>query len=78
MTSPCDEPSYSLSVGPLQAACRSLGEHDATLPFPPALLDPADVPELIVSNPPWGKNFGAHDDGLRIVRNLIGQFAGFW
>ena len=44
---------------------------DATLPFP----DWVEGIDLIVANPPWGKNIGKKEDGIAIVRNLVDHFS---
>ena len=46
--------------------------HDAKTPLPP-MSSPVDV---VVSNPPWGKNCGAASDGVAIVRSVTAQLAG--
>ena len=68
----------SAVVLPVPASAVSLFEHDATSPLPPtaaaAPLDPRCI-DLVVSNPPWGKNFGSkHFDALPIVRSMVRQF----
>tara|TARA_B100000513_G_scaffold181920_1_gene101137 strand:+ start:1335 stop:2996 length:1662 start_codon:yes stop_codon:yes gene_type:complete len=50
----------------------SLSVHDATKPFPSG----ADVPDLVVSNPPWGKNFGNAEDSVSIICNVVKELAG--
>lgn len=46
--------------------------HDATRPFPPGTR----VPDLVVSNPPWGKNFGSVEDSVSIICNVAKELAG--
>ena len=52
--------------------------HDATEPFP----DAADgaAPDLVVCNPPWGKNFkgagGEKETGSAIVASVLKSFGG--
>jgi hypothetical protein len=59
-----------------------LFEHDATMPLPPEKrhLLPHTAPQhgadLIVSNPPWGKNIGTTEDGAPIVQSVVHQFQG--
>lgn len=53
-----------------------LGVQDAAAEFPAQLLSEENVPHVVVCNPPWGKNFGADDDGTRIILSVIRQFAG--
>ena len=52
--------------------------HDATEPFPEA-ADGA-VPDLVVCNPPWGKNFkgagGEKETGSAIVASVLKSFGG--
>lgn len=50
-----------------------IAQHDALQPFPPGVGPP---PDLIVSNPPWGKHIGAEDDGARIIASVVRQFGG--
>ena len=46
--------------------------HDATRPLPP----PGVRADLVVSNPPWGKNCGQAADGVAIVRSMTAQCPG--
>lgn len=46
--------------------------HDATRPLPP----PGVHADLVVSNPPWGKNCGQAADGVAIVRSMTSQCPG--
>lgn len=52
------------------AAPDAMDVLDATemVPPPPGAPPPA---ELVVSNPPWGKNFGAAEDGAKIVDAVL-------
>ena len=63
----------NLGAAGLLPADVELFEHDTTVPLPAErharLLPPAI--DLIVSNPPWGKNIGAKEDGEPIVRSLV-------
>mmetsp|Transcript_19272 Transcript_19272/g.44302 ORF Transcript_19272/g.44302 Transcript_19272/m.44302 type:complete len:509 (-) Transcript_19272:68-1594(-) len=53
-----------------------LAVQDATGPFLPLLLSDEQRPDVVVCNPPWGKNFGLDDDGARIVLSVIRQCSG--
>ena len=55
-----------------KASSCSVGlfRHDATQPF--GWGDAA--PDLVVANPPWGKNIGTGEDAVRIVRSLVRAF----
>jgi hypothetical protein len=62
------DPSTSSSV-------VTLFHHDATQPFGQgAEAFPLPSPDLIVGNPPWGKNIGVGEDAVRIVREVVRAF----
>ena len=52
--------------------------HDATEPFPAA--EGGAAPDLVVCNPPWGKNFkgagGEKETGSAIVASVLKSFGG--
>ena len=51
--------------------------HDSTKPWPTWVVNEGvHAIDLIVANPPWGKNIGAKEDGIAIVRNLVEHFSG--
>jgi hypothetical protein len=52
--------------------------HDATRAFPPWVVHTEGGHhgiDLVVGNPPWGKNIGSKEDGLHIVQNLVSSFS---
>ena len=51
--------------------------HDSTKPWPAWVVNEGvHEIDLIVANPPWGKNIGTKEDGIAIVRNLVEHFSG--
>ena len=48
-----------------------LFEHNAKQPFPPGACPQVD---LVVTNPPWGKNIGSSEDTFAIVHNVMRCF----
>jgi len=58
----------NLSHADLLPPSARMFEHDATLPFEPPI-----VTNLVVSNPPWGKNIGHVSDSVAIVRSVTAQ-----
>jgi len=51
--------------------------HDSTQPWPAWVVEEGvhDI-DLIVANPPWGKNIGKKEDGVAIVKSLVEHFSG--
>ena len=47
-----------------------VAQHDALAPFPHR----EDPPDVIVSNPPWGKHIGGDEDGARILECVVREF----
>lgn len=48
-------------------------EHDARTEFSATV---GARPDIVVSNPPWGKNLGLEQDGAEIIASVVNQFAG--
>ena len=67
-----EQATANLTMAGLVGGDARLLAHDATRPLPPDALGA----HLVVSNPPWGKNFGQAADGIAIVRSITAQCAG--
>lgn len=61
------------AVSDLEEPVADLFEHDATEPMSPERVASLRC-DLVVSNPPWGKNLGQPADGAPIVKATVERF----